>query len=77
MSKSIATYWNPLVSEMASSWESVKELEGMAEEVMLNIDSKTGEYTWLTRFFAGADTSPFGGKSYSYPEEVFFPNKKI
>jgi hypothetical protein len=24
---------------------------------------------WLTRFFAGADTTPFGSKSHEYPEE--------
>jgi hypothetical protein len=71
MSKSTATYWNPLALEMASSWEPVKGLEGMAEEVTLSIDSQTGEYTRLTRFLPGADTSRFGGKSHSYPEEVF------
>ena len=41
------------------------------EELILNIDSESGEYTRLTRFFPGSDTSAFGGKSHNYPEEVF------
>ncbi len=43
----------------------------MAEELTLSIDPVSGEYTRLTRFFAGADTSLFGSKSHLYPEEVF------
>ena len=41
------------------------------EELTLSIDSVTGEYTRLTRFLAGADTSHLGGKTHPYPEEVF------
>jgi len=43
----------------------------MAEELTLSIDEGTGEYTRLTRFLPGADTSRFGGKTHLYPEEVF------
>lgn len=34
------------------------------------MDAQTGDYTRLTRFKAGADTSAFGPKSHSYPEEI-------
>ena len=71
MTKSTATYWNPLVSESRESWTPIEGLEGMAEELTLSIDQITGEYTRLTRFLAGADTSLFGGKTHPYPEEVF------
>jgi hypothetical protein len=40
----------------------------MVEELTLSIDPATGEYTRLTRFLPGADTSAFGGKSHAYPE---------
>jgi hypothetical protein len=35
----------------------VKGLEGMADELTLSIDERTGEYTRLTRFHPGADTT--------------------
>jgi len=71
MSKSTATYWNPLHSESRGQWTPIKGLEGMVEELTLSIDQDTGEYTRLTRFLPGADTSPFGEKAHPYPEEVF------
>ena len=37
----------------------------------------TGEYTRLTRFLPGADTSAFGGKSHAYPEEVFIVSGRL
>ena len=49
----------------------------MAEELTLSIDARTGEYTRLTRFHPGADTSPFGGKSHAYPEEVFIVSGRL
>ena len=69
MAKSLATYWNPLVPENQGRWTPIRGLEGMAEELTLSIDPATGEYTRLTRFLPGADTTPFGGKSHTYPEE--------
>jgi hypothetical protein len=71
MTKSTSTYWNTLSSESRERWTPIKGLEGMAEELTLSIDRVTGEYTRLTRFLPGADTSIFGGKSHPYPEEVF------
>jgi hypothetical protein len=49
----------------------------MAEELTLSIDSATGEYTRLTRFHPGADTTPFGAKSHTYPEEVFIVSGRL
>ena len=77
MTKSTTTYWNPLAPEHQSRWTAVKGLDGIAEEVTLSIDSITGEYTRLTRFIAGADTSPFGGKTHNYPEEVFIVSGRL
>ena len=77
MAKSTITYWNPLLSENRDKWHPIKGLEGMAEELTLSLDSKTGEYTRLTRFHPGADTSAFGGKSHTYPEEVFIVSGRL
>ncbi len=71
MAKSTIQYWNPLNSDHSKSWTPIKGLEGMAEELTLSIDPESGEYTRLTRFFPGADTTPFGGKSHEYPEVIF------
>ena len=77
MPKSTATYWNPLKADKASCWKPVKGLDGIAEELTLSVDSETGEYTRLTRFLPGADTTPFGGKSHKYPEEVFIVSGRL
>lgn len=77
MSKSTRTYWNPLHASNRGEWTSVKGLEGIAEELTLSIDESTGEYTRLTRFYPGADTSAFGGKSHGYPEEVFVVSGRL
>lgn len=77
MSKTTTPYWNPLSAESNNAWRPVKGLEGMAEELTLSIDEATGEYTRLTRFHPGADTTPFGGKSHPYPEEVFIISGRL
>ncbi len=77
MTKSTSTYWNPLGSESHLRWSPVKGLEGMAEELTLSIDNESGEYTKLTRFLPGADTTPFGGKTHLYPEEVFIVSGRL
>jgi hypothetical protein len=68
--KSTRTYWNPLSVEHCGEWQAVEGLEGIAEELTLAIDEETGDYTRLTRFLPGADTTPFGSKSHDYPEEI-------
>jgi hypothetical protein len=77
MAKSTVTYWNALSSGNCSKWAAVKGMEGIAEEVTLSVDDATGEYTRLTRFFPGADTTPFGGKAHPYPEEVFVVSGRL
>jgi len=71
MAKTSITYWNPLSSANEGKRQAIDGLEGIAEELTLSIDEETGEYTRLTRFHPGADTTPFGGKSHEYPEEIF------
>jgi len=75
--KSTTTYWNALIPENQKRWTPIKGLEGMAEALTLSMDSVTGEYTRLTRFLPGADTSPLGGKTHSYPEEVFVVSGRL
>ena len=70
MPKSTIQYWNTLLSENRSHWHPIEGMEGFAEELTLAIDKESGDYTRLTRFMAGADTTPFGPKSHSYPEEI-------
>lgn len=77
MSKSTTTYWNALSPENGTRWTTIKGMEDMAEELTLSVDDATGEYTRLTRFFPGADTSAFGGKSHAYPEEVFVVSGRL
>ena len=77
MPKTTATYWNTLSSESSERWKPVAALEGIAEELTLSIDENTGEYTRLTRFHPGADTTPFGGKRHEYPEEIFIVSGRI
>ncbi|MDD3449071.1 MAG: cupin domain-containing protein [Gammaproteobacteria bacterium] len=77
MSKSTVTYWNALSPAARERWTPVRGLEGMAEELTLSLDPETGEYTRLTRFLPGADTTAFGGKSHPYPEEVFIVSGRL
>lgn len=69
--KTTTSYWNALTPDAKTRWNPVKGLEGTAEEVTLAHDDATGDYTRLTRFLPGADTTPFGGKTHDYPEEIF------
>lgn len=77
VTKSTVTYWNPLRAGAAGHWQPVRGLEGMADELTLSLDPDTGEYTRLTRFHPGADTTAFGGKSHDYPEEVFIVSGRL
>ncbi len=77
MTKSTITYWNPLDDSNAKEWQPIEGLESIAEKLTLSMDSKTGKYTRLTRFHAGADASSFGGKSHEYPEEIFIVSGRL
>jgi hypothetical protein len=75
--KTTKTYWNPFNNEENHRWEVIEGMEDMAEEVTLSIDPESGEYTRLTRFKPGADTSTFGAKSHDYPEEIFVVSGRL
>jgi hypothetical protein len=77
MPKDTATYWNPLSQEARHRWTPVAGLEGIVEEVTLSMDPVTEEYTRLTRFLPGADTTVFEGKAHPYPEEVFIVSGRL
>lgn len=77
MTKSTITYWNPLSSTNNDKWQPIDGLEEIAEELTLSIDNETGEYTRLTRFHPGADTTSSGGKSHEYPEEIFIVSGRL
>jgi hypothetical protein len=77
MTKSTTPYWNPLAQSNSPQWNPVEGLEDLAEAVTLSMDNLTGEYTRLTRFFPGADTTPWGGNSHPYPEEVFIVSGRL
>lgn len=70
MPKSTETYWNPLHPDSRQRWEAIPGMEGLAEQLTLAMDAITGDYTRLTRFLPGADTTAFGAKSHDYPEEI-------
>jgi hypothetical protein len=66
MSKSTETYWNPLLSGNKLHCKPIDGMEGVAGLLTLAIDEESGDYTRLTRFGPGADTSSFGPKSLHY-----------
>ncbi|MDX2100316.1 MAG: cupin domain-containing protein [Leptolyngbyaceae cyanobacterium bins.59] len=76
MPKSTVTYWNPLQGEHSSKWEVLEGLDHKVEQLTLAID-ENGDYTRLTRFKSGADTSAFGPKSHDYPEEIFIVSGRL
>lgn len=77
MAKTTKAYWNPLQVENKSLWSPIEGLEEVVEELTLAIDHETGDYTRLTRFKPGADTSAFGAKSHDYPEEIMIMEGRI
>jgi ChrR Cupin-like domain len=77
MPKSTIEYWNPLIQAHKKLWKPLPELEELVEELTLSIDTETGEYTRLTRFYPGADTTAFGAKSHAYPEEIFIVSGRL
>ena len=77
MPKSTTTYWNPLNPNNHEKWTPIPGLEDVADELTLSLDQDSGEYTRLTRFHPGADTTNFGGKSHDYPEEVLIVSGRL
>jgi len=77
MSKSTIQYWNALATANKSKWDVIADTNGELEQLTLSMDEVTGDYTRLTRFKAGADTSMFGGKSHEYPEEIYIVSGRL
>ena len=77
MSKSTATYWNVLASQNSNQWEVIDGTDNMLEQLTLAMDDISGDYTRLTRFKAGANTKKFGGKSHTYPEEIYIISGRL
>jgi len=77
MSKSTIEYWNVLASANKSKWDVIADTNEQLEQLTLSMDEVTGDYTRLTRFKAGADTSMFGGKSHDYPEEIYIVSGRL
>jgi len=70
MAKSTNSYFNALLPENSHKWEVIEGTDSLVEFYTLATDTN-GDYTRLTRFKAGANTSNFGAISHLYPEEVF------
>ncbi|MGF1567320.1 MAG: cupin domain-containing protein [Nodosilinea sp.] len=77
MAKSTVTYWNVLHPDQADQWETLPDTDGQIEQITLAIDAETGDYTRLTRFKAGADTTAFGPKAHDYPEEILILSGRL
>lgn len=77
MSKSTIQYWNTLASTSKNQWKVIADTSGELEQLTLSMDPVSGDYTRLTRFKAGADTSMFGGKSHAYPEEIYIISGRL
>lgn len=77
MAKTTATYWNVLAAEQGDRWEIVPGTDGQVTQITLAINPKTGDYTRLTRFCAGTDTTALGAKSHPYPEEIYIVSGRL
>ncbi len=73
--KSTRTYWYPLMEN--GDWEEIEGTEGNLTQLTIAEDPDNGDYTRLTRFKAGYDTTPFGAKSHEYPEEIFVVSGRL
>lgn len=77
MSKSIVPYWNPMAFDQQNRWQCVANTGGLVEQLTLAVDEVSGDYTRLTRFKPGADTSKLGSSCHDYPEEVFIVSGRL
>ena len=77
MTKTTAVYWNTLSANADAGWVAAPGMEGIAEELLLSVDPATEEYTKLTRFLPGCDTTALGPKIHAYPEEIFVVSGRL
>lgn len=76
MPKTTTTYWNVLAAENSDRWKTVEGVTGVAQ-ITLAIDPVTGDYTRLTRFKAGTDTTALGAQTHDYPEEILIISGRL
>jgi len=70
MAKTTTTYWDALNPAHNDQWEVIEGTNGLIEQLTLAVDPDNGDYTRLTRFKPGADTTEVGAKQHAYPEEI-------
>lgn len=75
--KSTQTYWNPLALENSDKWEEIEGTDGNIKQLTIAEDKESGDYTRLTLFKDGYDTTVFGAKSHDYPEEIFVVSGRL
>ena len=76
MPKSTHGYFNALQAENEGLWEVLEDSDGLISFYTLSVDTN-GDYTRLTRFKAGADTTHFGAICHTYPEEVMIMSGRL
>jgi hypothetical protein len=76
MPKTTTTYWNVLAAENSDRWKIVEGVIGIAQ-ITLAIDPVTGDYTRITRFQAGTDTTILGAQAHDYPEEILIISGRL
>ena len=77
MSKTTVNYWNPLTSQEQGVWQIVEDSNRKIEQLILAKDLISGDFTRLTRFKAGADTTSMGAQIHDYPEEIFIISGRL
>ncbi len=77
MPKTTSPYWNPLGPPYSHKWETIEGTNGKIEQMMLATDEVTGDFTRLTRFLAGADTTAMGPQVHDYPEEIYIVSGRL
>ena len=75
--KSTRTYWNPLASDHAGTWETIEGSEENLSQLTIAQDPVSGDYTRLTKFKNGYSTKTFGPKCHEYPEEIFVVSGRL
>ncbi len=75
--KSTSTYWNPINPLNLAIWQEVEGSEGNLHQLTVAEDPESGDYTRLTKFSDGYETSKFGAKSHDYPEEIFVVSGRL
>ena len=76
MPKTTITYWNVLAAENSDRWKIVEGVSGVAQ-ITLASDPVTGDYTRITRFKAGTDTTALGAQTHDYPEEILIISGRL